>query len=229
MRVPEEFSELSYSGLPSSPPILVSKNPPKYQYRPLKDNETIRLLTLAPGKLNEPLKGRLDVFNADSAGSYEPISYVWAGPGPPNQRYEILICDGDDERLLELRGGSLFGALSRLRLAGQERCVWADQICINQDDVNERGQQIQFMNRIYKNASHVLVWLGLDMADEAKPAFDLVHDIDRRLQDKAEREKFYFQFTKDLSSQSVEEWKALDHLTNLTWVSCSSRASITHL
>lgn len=224
MRVPEELSELSYSGLSNPHPIPV----PKYQYRPLKDNETIRLLTLAPGKLNEPLKGRLDVVNVDSAGSYEPISYVWAEPGMPNHRYEILISDGDDERLLELRGGSLFTALSHLRFEGQERCIWADQICINQDDLKERGQQVQFMNKIYKNASHVLVWLGLDMANEAKPAFDLVHNVDMRLQDRTEHEKFYIQFTKDLNSQSIEEWKPLDHLTNLTWVSCSGRGSTTH-
>lgn len=222
MRVPEGYSELSYSGLPSPHPILVPQNPPKYQYRPLKDNDTIRLLTLAPGKLNEPLKGRLNVFNVDSAGSYEPISYVWAEPGMPNQRCEIIICDGDDESLLELRSGNLFAALGRLRFAGQERCIWADQICINQDNLKERGQQIQFMNKIYKNANHVLVWLGLDKANEAKPAFDLIHDVDMRLQDDAEREKFHFQFTRDLGSQSIEEWKALDHLTNLKWVSCSS-------
>lgn len=225
MRVPEEISELASSGPPSPHSILV----PKYQYQPFKDNEYIRLLTLAPGKPNEPLKGRLDVVNVDSAGSYEPISYVWAELGIPNQRYEILIRDGDDERLLELRGASLFSALSQLRFEGQERCVWADQICINQDDVKERGQQVQFMNKIYKNACHVPVWLGLNKTNEAKPAFDLVHSIDMRLQDKSEREKFDIQFIKDLNSQSIEEWKALDHLTNRTWVSHSSRGSTTHL
>jgi len=42
--------------------------------------------------------------------------------------------------------------------------LWADAICINQADVDERGQQVGMMFRIYQLASRVHIWLG-----EAEP------------------------------------------------------------
>jgi hypothetical protein len=37
---------------------------------------------------------------------------------------------------------------------------WIDQICINQNDPEERATQVLLMTQIYRNASHVHVWLG---------------------------------------------------------------------
>jgi hypothetical protein len=200
----------------------------KYEYQPLEDDDSIRILTLAPGKQDDPLKGTLEVVNVDLAGSYEPISYVWGEPGPPNCRYDILVSDGDEERLLDLRGGSLLAALRRLRLLDRERRVWADQVCINQDNLDERGQQVQFMNKIYKNASRVIVWVGLDDENEAEPAFQLIHEIDKTLQDEVKRKSFHIRFTGELDDQSKDEWEPLRHLTSRSWVSSrSDRATIT--
>ena len=38
--------------------------------------------------------------------------------------------------------------------------VWVDAICINQNDIVERNQQVQIMGDIYRAASRVRVWLG---------------------------------------------------------------------
>jgi hypothetical protein len=38
--------------------------------------------------------------------------------------------------------------------------IWIDQICINQSDIKERGQQLTLMGQIYSSCSVVLVWLG---------------------------------------------------------------------
>lgn len=218
--VPEGVPALACEGLPQPRHDSDLQKLQEYEYRPLEDNQSIRLFILAPGEQNDPLKGRLEVVNVDSAGSYEPISYSCGEPGPPNCRYEIILCDGDDERLLKLESGNLFAALRRFRHPYSERRVWVDQICISQADLEEKGQQILFMNKIYKNASHVLVWLGLDRENEAEPAFKLVHLVNQRLQDEAERENFHLQFTRDLDQQSREEWAALHSLTNRSWVSC---------
>jgi hypothetical protein len=223
MRIPEEVPRCAELSLPEPCPVDAYEGAPEYQYNPLEDDESIRILVLAPGKTDDSLKGKLEVVNIDAAGSYEPISYAWSEPGPPNRRYEIFIGDGDNERILKLRGGSIFAALSRLRLPDRSRRVWADQICINQENSFERSQQVQFMNKIYKNASHVLVWLGLDKENEAKSAFGLIHQIDERLLDEAEQRKFHFQFTQNLERQSMQEWKALNDLTKRSWVSDSSR------
>ncbi|KAK3953679.1 heterokaryon incompatibility protein-domain-containing protein [Pseudoneurospora amorphoporcata] len=40
--------------------------------------------------------------------------------------------------------------------------LWIDQICINQDDDQEKGFQVQLMREIYSLADKVLVWLGPD-------------------------------------------------------------------
>ncbi|KAJ6440201.1 ankyrin and HET domain-containingprotein [Purpureocillium lavendulum] len=38
--------------------------------------------------------------------------------------------------------------------------IWADAICINQDDVDEKSAQVTMMDRIYSDASYVIAWLG---------------------------------------------------------------------
>ena len=184
-------------------------------YAALPDDQSIRLLILEPGRPTDPLKGRLESVNVDSAGSYEPLSYVW---GTSKLVDQISIRHGNDEWRVDLTI-SLKGALMRLRFPDKERRLWADQICINQFDVAERSQQVQFMNRIYKHASHVLVWLGPDDTGLAKPAFELVHSLDRIFQDEIGRGKFSTAHTKDLEEQSRDRWNALDHLTERPWVS----------
>jgi hypothetical protein len=38
--------------------------------------------------------------------------------------------------------------------------IWIDAICINQQDIVEKNSQISMMDRVYKTASVVLIWLG---------------------------------------------------------------------
>jgi hypothetical protein len=56
---------------------------------------------------------------------------------------------------------NLFDALTALRHESTSRMVWIDALCINQDDIEERGAQVQMMTQIYKSASKVLIWLGV--------------------------------------------------------------------
>ncbi|KAF5541435.1 heterokaryon incompatibility 6 OR allele [Fusarium mexicanum] len=55
---------------------------------------------------------------------------------------------------------SLYIALRELRGSNASRVIWADAICINQDDVKERGQQVALMGQIFSGAWQVVVWLG---------------------------------------------------------------------
>lgn len=43
---------------------------------------------------------------------------------------------------------------------GPERYVWADAVCINQGDVDEKTGQVSMMDRIYSAAACVAAWLG---------------------------------------------------------------------
>ncbi|KAH7306078.1 ankyrin repeat-containing domain protein [Rhexocercosporidium sp. MPI-PUGE-AT-0058] len=46
-------------------------------------------------------------------------------------------------------------ALRDLRYKEQDRVLWIDALCINQDDTEERGQQVQQMGSIYSKAERV--------------------------------------------------------------------------
>ena len=56
---------------------------------------------------------------------------------------------------------NLEAALRELRRRGVFS-VWVDMICINQEDISERNQQVRLMGKIYANAVKVLAWVGLE-------------------------------------------------------------------
>jgi hypothetical protein len=88
-------------------------------------------------------------------GDYSALSYVWGSP--------------DDTRTILLNGkevtirANLEAALRSLRCEPEFRNglkLWADAICIDQANINERNHEVQHMGRIYGRADTVTVWLG---------------------------------------------------------------------
>jgi hypothetical protein len=75
------------------------------------------------------------------------------------------------------------------------------------------------MNDIYKNASHMLVWLGPDGQAMAEPAFKQVRKLDEIFQGPERREKFRRDHTDHLKERSKDAWIPLTHVTHLLWVS----------
>jgi hypothetical protein len=65
----------------------------------------------------------------------------------------------------------------RLRRSKIRRYIWADAVCINQDDHPETLDQMKLMREIYSTANRVLVWLGEDIDNEAKQSFDRLKRI----------------------------------------------------
>jgi hypothetical protein len=55
---------------------------------------------------------------------------------------------------------SLRSALFYLRKSDEPRTLWVDAICINQNDLKERGDQVRNMGEIYSRTSRTVVWLG---------------------------------------------------------------------
>ena len=68
--------------------------------------------------------------------------------------------------------GNLVRALRRLRLTESPRNLWVDAICIDQQNMEERGEQVSQMNRIYQSADTVHIWLG-PAADDSDKAMAL--------------------------------------------------------
>jgi hypothetical protein len=131
----------------------------KYQYFPLPSARHIRLLVINSGAHFDDISCRLLPVSLDIAPNYEALSYVW---GNPNPRRAIHCSDGD----LEI-GPSLSSALRHLRRPDRDRIIWADAICINQDDVQEKSVQVQLMGEIYSTAARTLIWFG-----EGNAAYD---------------------------------------------------------
>jgi hypothetical protein len=59
-----------------------------------------------------------------------------------------------------LIGKNLDSALRYLRLSDLPRVLWIDGICINQNDMEERSQQVHRMGSIFSLAERVVAWLG---------------------------------------------------------------------
>ncbi|KAF2822592.1 HET-domain-containing protein, partial [Ophiobolus disseminans] len=123
-------------------------------YHPLQTATTIRLLDIDPGDSTDVVTCRLRHCDLATNPDFEALSYVW---GKPVFAARIL-CNSQVVHITP----SLYQALKRVRLATTLRTVWADALCINQQDAAERSRQVQLMQHIYRDARRVLVWLGPD-------------------------------------------------------------------
>ncbi|KAH7401254.1 heterokaryon incompatibility protein-domain-containing protein, partial [Pyrenochaeta sp. MPI-SDFR-AT-0127] len=99
-------------------------------------------------------------------GDFVALSYSW---GNPKDTLDIIIYSEGENHETNRSGvwhpvtRNLHAALSQLRESGifaGKLMLWADALCINQGDQVERGQQCGRMDKIYRQAGNVLVWLG---------------------------------------------------------------------
>jgi hypothetical protein len=146
-----------------------------HKYSPLdSDQKEIRLLILQPGSSDSILCCTLEQAFLDTwpPPAYETISYVC---GDQTIRATINL-DGSEVRV----PATSEAALRRMQLESRPRTLWIDSICINENDVDERGHQVGMMFEIYTRTFHNLIYLGPDRCDI--PLFiasmgDLLHEI----------------------------------------------------
>lgn len=140
-----------------------------FEYTPLPpDTDQIRLLTLLPaGEEDEEIVITLQNSPTKAAARrYEALSYVWGSQD--NQETVSVVTPGAEE-------GGVFSsrntaslhvtqnlaiALRHLRRRDAVRTLWVDAICIDQQNVAERSEQVGKMGQIYRSAARVVVWLG---------------------------------------------------------------------
>ncbi len=139
----------------------------KHQYSRLPEG-FIRLFRLMPDRdEHSPIHGQLFNYSLSDLGKgthlYEALSYVW---GVSETTQSVFI----DKGYLSATT-NLHMALKRLRDWSLDRIIWVDAICINHDNKDERGRQIQSMAEIYAKASRVVVWL-----EEATVGSGQVHE-----------------------------------------------------
>ncbi|KAH9904520.1 heterokaryon incompatibility protein-domain-containing protein [Xylariomycetidae sp. FL2044] len=127
----------------------------------------IRILRLDPGTASDPIQGELLVANIDSLPEYEAISYTWAEESGDATKSQVVFIRGIPLEITK----NCHRVLQRLRAVEESRLVWIDAICINQDNIAERGHQVRLMSRIYSGAERVIMYLG-----EASEDCDYVFD-----------------------------------------------------
>jgi Heterokaryon incompatibility protein (HET) len=116
--------------------------------------------------MSEILRCELEVHDLRDAPPFEALSYVWGNP----ERAKVVICNTYPKKVTP----NLGTALDRLKYEHTERLVWIDAICVNQDDLMERSEQVKLMRDIYSQAWRVVVWLGEDEEDNAETAIGIM-------------------------------------------------------
>ena len=157
---------------PAAPPV------PAYRYWPLppimeygQTPPFTRIMLLGAGVGGEPLSCSLTIIDVESCSPFEALSYVW---GQAKAVHPVL-CDGGAVSITQ----NLDDALRSLRLPTQARRLWVDAVCIDQQDLDERSRQVQYMRLIYSRATRVIVWLGLKVPglEKAMDLAETIHEI----------------------------------------------------
>tara|TARA_R110002060_G_scaffold2590_1_gene4297 strand:- start:906 stop:1475 length:570 start_codon:yes stop_codon:yes gene_type:complete len=134
----------------------------------------------------------LDDLHPPFDGVYEALSYTWESSENPQEisvlkrgHVKILeyeMADSDQKENVLLVSQNLSIALQHLRQQLEDRILWRDAICINQQDVIERGIQVSRMGDIYRRARQVVIWLGPE-EDQSSLALELINEIGRDLRE----------------------------------------------
>ncbi|KAF5697604.1 heterokaryon incompatibility protein [Fusarium mundagurra] len=139
-------------------------------YRPLEHpNRTIRLLILQPSASPlTKLEGSLHPISLDLRPAYLALSYVWGDA----KNTQSMAVDGHEVAVTV----NLAYALRCARLPDKPVVIWADALCIDQANDEEKSVQIQLMGAIYQNAYKVLAWLGASDHD-SDHAIDILNKM----------------------------------------------------
>lgn len=142
----------------------------QYQYEPLPSPKSIRLLEIISHSAGSAeFEGKLHVIDLGQHDhlQYIALSYTWKLPDTAADLIErpvapVIVFDGHKLAI----GCNLFDCLEQATALPDDpdepdgSLIWIDAVCINQQDLNERSNQVSFMTDIYELASSVVVWLG---------------------------------------------------------------------
>lgn len=127
-----------------------------YVYEPIKQRSEIRLLEIQPGEGDDPTRGEPVIASTDDYYTYDAVSYTWADEtGDATKRFRAFI--GTGYVLITL---SCQKVLQRIRSRFYAKFMWIDSLCVDQDNLQERGHQVDYMPRIYARAKKTYVYVG---------------------------------------------------------------------
>lgn len=165
-------------------------------YQPLAHTRDIRVAHILPGVDSDTLRLELHHRSLDdtSLSPFEALSYTWGSPENPETAHVVSVTadvpDTTDKDASKGKHGliaipvpigrNLADALRNLRRPDLVRIVWADALCINQNDIPERNRQVAMMASVYHCAGRVVAFLG-PKNEECMRAMALLDDIAGRV------------------------------------------------
>lgn len=168
------------------PRVLGKDELESYEHAAIDASSQVRLLELLRPKKASAERNSLDFLRCKihcvslkEAPKYEALSYTWGkivrhlpiSVVRTGDQAEDVVEEEDDQVLFATP--QLLMALKRLRLPSSSRFLWIDQLCIDQENEDEKGPQIQLMGEIYRKAVRVIVWLGEDNIHMAYTPIDV--------------------------------------------------------
>ncbi|KAG4261546.1 hypothetical protein FPRO03_11563 [Fusarium proliferatum] len=181
-----------------------------FQYDKLRNNDFFRVFELGPGKDSDPLQGNLRTYLRERAPKYEALSYVWGS----SVQKKHMKCNDQTFMITD----SLDTALRRLRLVGDSRCLWVDQICIDQTSLEERSEQVSIMREIYSGATLVNAWLGPADAEKASAVGMIISTLAKRRPYEFRKQQYFpeNEYLQELGLPARESpaWGALNSMLN---------------
>ena len=176
-----------------------------FQYKPLGDSE-FRILTVYAGAENAPLRCSITNYAGEQ---YDALSWCW-GDEPEDAFVQFLNPETKEptpERALIKP--SLELALRSLRKNTEPQAFWVDALCMDLANKQERAGQVKIMNKIYRQARQVCIWLGQE-DEQSGRAITFVKDHISNL-------RAFDQLTQD--EVVAEDWSAFGALMTKPWFS----------
>lgn len=171
---------------------------PPFEHRPLP-NYHIRVVHILPSILSAaPIRCRIAVHHdRRERPKYEALSYAW---GDAQDGERTIFVDG---RPFVVRL-NLWLFLKQLRKHRSVRVVWADALCIDQTNIQERNHQVKLMGDIYRHAERTLIWLGPSdqHTDQLFKAIPMIDQLLRPHWDFYEEVSFRYEFS---TEQPIQE------------------------
>jgi hypothetical protein len=175
-----------------------------YAYKNIDCENQIRVLKVFPGKPGPETKilcclvpcplvdqGIPQTSQRGTLIRYEALSYCWGEEEPENEVYMFETEEAYKEwRKTDTKGvllkpfvshmlirNNLRDALEQLRSPTDTINLWADALCINQNNVKERTAQVARMHNVYTQADKVHIWLGKGDPTENQKTFEFLQKI----------------------------------------------------
>ena len=124
-------------------------------------SERIRLVKITPGPPGSTIECEVRVCFLDQAPTYTAVSYTWGSP----LGFRDVLIHGQPHSVPK----NLWRFLDQARrLSGSDRFsgwLWIDALSIDQSDPHEKLYQVEIISSIFRNATHMIVWLGPSYAN----------------------------------------------------------------